>query len=270
MFRIGATSCVVSGGIAANVEFLGPRVDDVELVLFDTDDYGENLPDPAAAARLRELAEAHGLTYTVHLPLDLHWGQGLGAADRSLVAARRAVARTKRLQPHAYIAHLDGRGLRDDAGLPLSHSRLGRWRQDACRALELVAGWLDDPSMLCLENLEAWDPESFSPVLDVLPVGRTIDVGHLWLTGVDPVPHIERWLGRARVVHLHGVAGRDHASLDKMSADRLDRVLERLAGEFAGVVTLEVFDPVDLESSLAAVEASLRRIGTARGSEVAS
>jgi hypothetical protein len=67
----GATSYVLPDHILPNVEYLGPIVDDVELVLFETDEYGSNLPGPAEIARLLELAAEHDLSYTVHLPLDL-------------------------------------------------------------------------------------------------------------------------------------------------------------------------------------------------------
>ena len=45
MFRIGTTSYVIPDDILPNVEYLASRVDDVQLVLFETDEYGSNLPD---------------------------------------------------------------------------------------------------------------------------------------------------------------------------------------------------------------------------------
>jgi hypothetical protein len=39
-----------------NVVQLAPLVDDVELVLFESDEYGSNLPDVAAIAGLGRLA----------------------------------------------------------------------------------------------------------------------------------------------------------------------------------------------------------------------
>jgi tetraacyldisaccharide-1-P 4'-kinase len=74
MFRVGTTSYILPDDILPNVEYLAPRVDDVELVLFETDEHGGNLPDGALRDRLSALAAAHALTYTVHLPLDLRLG----------------------------------------------------------------------------------------------------------------------------------------------------------------------------------------------------
>jgi sugar phosphate isomerase/epimerase len=275
MYRIGTTSYILPADILANVEYLAPLVDDIELVLFETPDHGGNLPDAALRKRLGALAAAHDLTFTVHLPLDLcvdfeaslqeAQGRGSGGdagldADISLERARRAIEATRELAPFAYVAHLDGRGL-IGRGEGNREQQLGRWQEGAYKALKLVSGWLDDPALLCVENLEAWDPAAFAPVIDALPVSRTIDIGHFWLNGEDPMHHLVRWIGRTRVVHMHGVAERDHVSLSHVSPERLDPVLGYLAEQFSGVLTLEVFSEPDLQTSLAALKSSPARTG---------
>ncbi|HOU23833.1 MAG TPA: cobamide remodeling phosphodiesterase CbiR [Anaerolineae bacterium] len=262
MFRIGTTSYIIPADILPNVAYLAPQVEDVQLVLFETDEYGSNLPDAALCARLNELAAAHGLTYSVHLPLDLRLGDGGEETDLSLVKARRVIEATHPLRPFAYTLHLDGRALVDACGAgPVPEAYIASWRENARRALEIVSGWLDEPERLCVENLEAWDPAFFAPLVETLPVSRTIDIGHLWLQGVDPLDHLACWIGRARVIHLHGVAERDHASLAHVPATRLDPVVRFLAARFGGVVTLEVFNQMDWLSSRAALAASLARLG---------
>ena len=111
MFRIGTTSYIIPADIQPNVEYLAPLVDDVELVLFETDEYGSNLPDAALCVRLNEIAYAHSLTYTVHLPLDLRLGDEGDPGHISLVKAERVIAATRNLAPFAYTVHLDGRPL---------------------------------------------------------------------------------------------------------------------------------------------------------------
>jgi len=124
----------------------------------------------------------------------------------------------------------------------------------------MVSDWLDEPERLGIENVEAWDPVAFAPLVTALPVGRTIDVGHLWLQGADPVDHLEQWVDRARVVHLHGIAERDHASLAHVPSAELDRVTAFLAENFSGVVTIEVFNLADLTSSLEVLAESVNRV----------
>jgi sugar phosphate isomerase/epimerase len=256
MFRIGSTSYVIPDDILPNVEFLGPIVDDIQLVLFETDEYGSNLPEPGQIRHLNELAWEHGLTYTVHLPLDLKLGDEGADGHVSLVKARRVIEATRDLGPQAYTLHLDGDCLMSDP----DEVTEARWRESSIRALELVAAWVDEPGLLSIENLEAWNPDAFAPIVSELPVGRTIDVGHFWLQGIDPIDHLERWIDRSRVIHLHGVAERDHASLSHVPSVDLDRVTAFLLNNFSGVVTLEVFSLPDLTSSLDALAGSIDRV----------
>lgn len=260
MFRIGTTSYVVPDDMLANATHLAPLVDDVELVLFDTADYGSNFPDPDLCACLADLASQHSLTYTVHLPLDLRPADDGSLDHASLRQARRAIESTQVLSPYAYIAHLDGTPLFHDN----TEATLAAWRERSFLALDAVACWLDDPALLCLENVERWDPEAFAPLLDALPISRCIDVGHLWLEHSDPMAVLPRWLDRARVVHLHGMADRDHSSLARVPAALVDPVVDALRRQFSGVVTLEVFDQDDLRTSLEALAASLERQGGPR------
>lgn len=257
MFRIGTTSYIIPADIPTNVSYLAPLVDDVELVLFDSEEYGSNLPDAEVCGRLLALASEHGLTYTVHLPLDLRLAEDGSADHVSLTQARRVIEATRSLAPYAYTVHLDGTALMHCP----SAEELARWQEGALGALQVACGWVDDPATLCLENVERWDPEAFAPLLAELPISRCIDVGHLWLEGRDPLAYLPLWLGRARTVHLHGlapsaaggVAGRDHTSLAAVPAERLDPVLAWLGQDFRGVATIEVFDEADLRTSLAAL-----------------
>ena len=132
MFRVGTTSYILPDDILPNVEYLAPRVDDIQLVLFETDEYGSNLPDAALRRRLIAQAQQHNLTYTVHLPLDLRLGDGGAATDLSLVKARRVIEATRDLHPHAYTLHLDGgpadAGSRPPNWLPGKPTHCTLWR----------------------------------------------------------------------------------------------------------------------------------------------
>lgn len=238
-FRLGSTSYVIPADILPNVRHLGPLVDDVELVLFEVDE-GSNLPSPAVIESLGELAQAHGLTYTVHLPLDLR----LAAADDvwrhpSMEKARRVIRATRPLEPWAYVVHLDGTEIEAGAA-PVE---VDRWRDQAARSLEALGAETGELALLAVENLESYRPDAFLPLVDRLPISLCLDVGHFLRTDTDPFPYLESYLGRTRVVHLHGARdGRDHRGLDLISDRVLDRLLALLlARQFEGVLTLEVF-----------------------------
>ena len=112
-FRIGTSSYIWPDDILPNVVQLAPLVDDVELVLFESDEYGSNLPSEAVIAELQQLARAHDLTVTVHLPLDLRLGDEGAVRDVSLEKARLVMERTRALDPFAYIVHLDGKAIQN-------------------------------------------------------------------------------------------------------------------------------------------------------------
>jgi sugar phosphate isomerase/epimerase len=243
-YRLGSTSYVWPDELVPNVRQLGPLVDDVELVLFEVEEYS-NLPDRSTIAELNRLAQEHDLSYTVHLPLDLAL-----AHQPSLDKAERVIDSTRQLEPRAYVLHLDGKAVEDDP-LPAA---LGRWQADALGALEAVAAMAGDPRRLCVENLENYPPERFLPLLDEMPVSLCLDIGHLWLNGRDPISLAEAYLPRVQVVHVHGIGERDHQSLCHQGVDRVAPVLELLSAQgYDGVLTLEVFSQEDFFSSRALV-----------------
>jgi sugar phosphate isomerase/epimerase len=169
-----------------------------------------------------------------------------------------------------------------------------RWQQETAMALQQVCDVAGDGRRVAVENLEGYPPDFVTPVVEHTAAGRCFDIGHLWLDGVDPLPHLAAALPRLQVVHLHGVrplrgtaeaastglaggasgaaAGdlaqdsRDHNSLAHADPLQLDAVISALiAAQFAGVLCLEIFGEDDFWSSLAALEASVRRVHLEKG-----
>jgi sugar phosphate isomerase/epimerase len=249
-FRLGTTSYIVPADILPNVRFLASKVQDVELVLFEVDDGPNNLPPPAVVTALAAVASEHRLTYTVHLPLDLRLGASGDEGHVSIVKARKVIDCTRALNPWAYVLHLDGREVMNES----DPGRIAEWQAQSIRALEIVASWAGGPQLLAVENLERYPLDFILPVVERVRVNRCVDVGHLWLDGHDPLPYLRAALPRTRVIHLHGLAGRDHQSLAHVPEEMLNPVVELLLRErYAGVLTLEVFGEADFNSSVAAL-----------------
>jgi adenosylcobalamin phosphodiesterase len=257
-FRLGTTSYIIPDEILPNARYLASRVRDVELVLFELDEGPSNFPDTAVIRELKAIAATSELTYTVHLPLDLRLGADGEEQHVSLVKAHRVIEATQNLTPYAYVLHLDGREVRDSS----DPRALQGWQDQAVRALELVAGWAGGPERLAVENLEGYRLDFWEPVLARILVSQCVDIGHLWLAGHDPVSYLTQALPRTRVVHLHGIDNRDHQSLRHVPDEKLDRVLNYLVEQtYQGVLTLEIFNEADLQTSLEAISASLSRLG---------
>lgn len=248
--RLGTTSYIHPADILPNVRFLAGMVDDIELVLFEVDDGTANLPSEETVAELTRIASDAGMTYTVHLPVDLR----LAARDNaeSIDKAVRVIERTAALEPFGFVVHLEGR----EQGVVDPDRELG----NAVRALECLARCCASPELLCVENLETQPAPLIDAVLAAASVSCCVDVGHLWKRGEDPVPHLTRWLPRTRVIHLHGVGSRDHQRLSLLPESRLDEVTRVIAPQYSGVVTLEVFNEDDFLDSAGAFRRSIARV----------
>jgi sugar phosphate isomerase/epimerase len=234
--RLGTTSYIFPAGLVENVQRLAGLVDDIELILFETET-ASNMPTPRILEDLIAEAERNRLSYTVHFPLDLPPGaDDPNAAPMRMV--QRIIACTRPLRPWAYIAHLDG--VNEYARGPAANWE--RWRKEGRALLERIIAWCGDPRLICVENLVRFPYEAILPLLDDLPISFCLDAGHLWLKGDNPIPLYRMYRDRVRVVHLHGVRdNEDHVSLEHMPRDVLFAFLdELLQSGYDGVVTLEV------------------------------
>ena len=251
-FRLGATSYIIPAGMLPNVRYLAGKVQDVELLLFEVDDGLNSLPGKEQIAELASIARDHDLTYTVHLPLDLQLADDGSAGHASIETARRVMDCTRDLDPWAYVLHLAGKSVRNDA--TLRDVRL--WQEQAVQSLEIVGKWAGGLTKLAVENLEGYPLNFYQKVLERIAVSRTVDVGHLWLDGYDPVLYLQNALPRTRVIHIHGIDGRDHKSLEHVPVEWLRAVLDELVrSDYRGVLTVEVFSEDDFLTSCAAMKA---------------
>ena len=236
-FRVGVTSYIFPADILPNVEALAGGVDDIELLLFESDDVS-NLPSSAVIEQLAELGRQHNMTYTVHLPFD----RALGSPDAAeRVAHRRQIERILRLTAtlpvHGYILHLEGVKPGD------SVERVQIWQRDVAVELRqlFAADAVPAPENFCVECL-SYPFEWCDPLLDKFGLSVCMDVGHLWLYGASVPEFIHRYLPRTRVVHFHGERdGHDHLPLTVLTPERMQLCLRALRN-FPGVVTLEVFE----------------------------
>jgi len=238
------------GSLLENVQNLAGRAGDIELILFDLDGGWSNLPTERDVAELKRLALAHGHTYTVHLPMDIHF-VGSVAENRALAKAKLVIERTLTLKPWAYVTHLEAKGMRSTR----NSAMLRKWEKQARRALDFVSALAGDSRLIAVENLDGHPPELVENISSQTGCSRCVDIGHLWLDKHDPLPFLERASKQLRVIHCHGVADRDHASLAHQDRRQLERVLGWCVRQrFDGVFTIEVFSDAEYQESLKAIE----------------
>ncbi len=259
-FRIGTTSYILAADILPNLRHVRNRVDDVELVLFESDEFS-NMPSPDDVEEMTQLRWAADLTYTVHLPLDTQLGSGDEAERTASVGkCRRVIERMKSIEPFAWILHLHG----DRRGDPPSDN-MARWTEQNRRSLsELLEGG-PKPQFICVETLD-YAFENIAELVETLHLSVCLDIGHLLVNGRDVAAHLSRWLDRARVFHVHGVkpSGQDHADLSYLPQGLLEDLagrLARLPTHDKRVVTVEIFGEDDFERSIRVVAERLCQDG---------
>lgn len=249
-FRLGLTSYVHPADLITNVRHLAPFADDIEIVFFESKE-ASNLPSQTEVAELGQLARQHSLTYTIHFPID----RALGSPDHEeqgqfLTTALRIIELCRPLKPHGWILHLEG------IDATASQARVRTWQQDLRPHLRILAGIVDDPKDLCVENL-GYPFDWCEPLLREHPFSVCLDLGHLLQMGYDWQNHVDQWLSRTRIVHLYGSDHTSrHYSLEKTPMPVVQEFLRSLNG-YREVLTLETFGFKDTASSLARLEECL-------------
>lgn len=243
-FRLATTSYIIPRAIVPNIHFLGRHFDEVELVLFESDEVS-NLPDEAEIRELASLAEEFDLTYNVHLPGDLFFGDPDPALRQAFCdTAITFYERTLALDPTTYILHLDSR--KADGEVEADRAA---WRQRILESLDNLQSRGMDLGRVVAENLE-YPLERIAPFAKTFGMDFCVDIGHLLRYGHNLSEQLEVFLPKSSMVHLHGVKnGQDHLGLDHVPQQTWDIICWALK-EFRGGISLEVFSLDDLTLSL--------------------
>ena len=247
-FRLGTSSYIIPADILSNLEYLKQKVDDVEILLFESDELS-NIPTPQDVLAMKDIAEQHDLTYTIHMPLDIQLGSGDELQRQtSIDKCLRIFDRMAPLSPFGWIFHFHG-----DPGQPWEtpSTQMDRWRAQHKKSLERLVQHLDEPRRICVETL-TYDFSYIEDIVEFAPVSICMDVGHLILRDEDPFIFWQKWQERIRVFHLHGVTTKkvDHVDLRHLPEGFLTSFLNQISMKpIERVLTLEVFNEPDFINS---------------------
>lgn len=251
-FRLSTTSYVIQESILANLLCLGPHLDEVELVFFETGKE-TNLPSRHDIRDMRQAAKDLDITYNVHLPGDLFFGDpDPSMRVRFCETAIRFYERTLPLDPTLYILHLDSR--RAD----------GIVEPDTCAWADRVADSLSDlekagldPALVAVENLE-YPLDKLIPFVERIGLKTCLDIGHLILYGHDLKAQLDRHASNSAMIHLHGVReGVDHLGVQWISPGDWE-MIRRVLADYTGGLSIEIFSLDDLAASLDRLEEIIR------------
>lgn len=239
-FRLSAPSFIYPADYVTNVRLLGPYLDEIELLLFES--RRDALPSKVEVAALAALADDLNLTYNVHLPLDLDLGtdqpETRGDSIHQLAAI---IDRVRPLSPTTYTLHLPFQEKRPSDTALLAWQ--ARTTESVSRLLSLAAV---APQAISLETLD-FDPHWLTPLVRRLSLSVCVDVGHVIRFGFDLQGLLDHFADRITILHLHGVIdGQDHLALQPPMGGTMTHYLKG----FNGAVSLEVFSFDRLQASL--------------------
>lgn len=250
-FRTGTTSFIYPAGYTENVARLGPFVDEIELLMFESG--AGSQPTEVLVRDLVLLGEDYAITYNIHLPTDL----ALTHPDRS---TRRKACRILQefitalmpLDPSVFVLHLS----------PPEVNRLEKdllaWQNMAADTLREILQTGLSGRQLALENLffpYAW----LDPLIVAYDLSVCMDIGHLALQSLNLEAFLTQYGPRIAIGHLHGlVDGLDHGALTGLP-DRYKTALATWLGQFTGSVSLEVFAFESLLESLTCLDRMMAR-----------
>jgi adenosylcobalamin phosphodiesterase len=233
-FRLCAPSFVYPAGYAENVRRLGPFVDEIELLLFES--RSESLPSRSEFSALISSAQQFDFSYHVHLPLDLQ----LGAASqiRRNHDVRRLIEiidLVRPLCPATHTLHLTS------LGKCLSDVQIGQWQERTLQSLDrMLRATRMAPGRFTIETLD-YPPQWFAPIVDRLGLMICVDVGHVLKYGWGLQSVMREFGPKIDVIHLHGMAdGQDHLALDHLASTER-AFLQSYLQTYKGAVSLEVF-----------------------------
>ena len=245
-FRIGATSYIFPDHIIPNVRAIGPYVDEIELILFESKP--ESLPIGREINILKTLSKDLDITYNIHLPLDVYLGSHDDTQRKESIETLKGIFDlTKPLNPTTHTLHLVYNGTADD------EEDRNRWKSNLIESFEeLLTGRITGES-ISIETL-SYPLEWIDDIIDAYNLNVCLDVGHLLLTNTPLSDTINRYCDRISIYHLHGIKeGRDHHSLNNLPQAVWYLLLDMLK-RFQGVVSIEVFSFDRLNKSLYALE----------------
>ncbi len=242
-FKIATTSFIYPDGYIANVRMLGPFVDEIELLVFES----APVKSLFCAPVIDELVELSGrleISYNVHLPTDISISDPDPRRQQQAVETLiEIIERLSPLSPSSYTLHVPFN--RDDD----NPETVAKWRRRVDRNLRKIVAAGIFADKIAIENLD-YPFELIGPIVSGLGLSVCLDAGHLMIAGQEVNSLFAPWADAVSIIHLHGVeALRDHLPLDRLGPARITPLIEILQN-FNGCVSLEVFSLPHLRSSL--------------------
>ncbi len=245
-FKLGTTSFIYQDSYVPNVKMLGPYIDEVELLLFESKT--GSLPEKKEIDELSLLSKEFNLTYNIHLPTDIYFGnRDPSVRQHAVETILRVLDLTSPLSPSTCTLHLSY----DEASREMD--KVKKWQELICETIKQLINFGVKAEEISIENL-IYPFKWVEDIVREFNFNVCMDIGHLIVCGADIKTFFDSYCKNISIIHLHGVEnGRDHLSLERLSEERAGEVIEIL-NKFSKAVSIEVFSYDDLTTSLKFLE----------------
>ena len=246
-FKIATTSFIYPDHYIPNVKMLGPYMDEIELLLFESQGT-DVLPSRMVITELCRLAAEFDLSYNVHLPTDISISDRDPSRQRDAVETMvRVIELVHPLDPSALILHVPY------IEESLQEHNVKKWQDRVYKNLEKILSAVENKKIIAIETLD-YPLELLEDIIVDLDLAICLDLGHLMVYDYDVLEVYNKYAFKTSVLHLHGVENdRDHTTLERLS-EKLTATVMWVLKRFTGVVSLEVFSFENLNSSLKFIE----------------
>jgi len=244
-FKLATTSYIIPDKIIPNVNFLSPFFDEIELLLFESPKEN-NIPEREEIDSLREISIQVGISYNIHLPIDVFLGdENKETRQRGVSMIKRVIRQTLPLEPSFYTLHLDLRDAYIEDIVP--------WKYRIIESLKGIMEMGVEAKRISIETL-SYPFEWIEDILYKFNFSVCLDIGHILFYKKSLKDYLNRYLSRADILHLHGYKnGVDHLGIDRLSEGDLELIFSYLK-EYKGIVSIEVFSLKELRKSLRVLE----------------
>jgi len=247
-FKLSTTSYIYPDHVIPNVVMLAPFLDEIELVLFESDGK-DNLPGEKAISRLISLSIHHEVNFNVHLPIDIFLGdRSEKVRSEGVSIVKRVIERTLCLNPSVYTLHFDRRNKNGR-----EESDIETWRRRIIQSVEGIVEYGVGSNRISIETL-GYPFEWIEDIIRDFGFSVCLDIGHILIKDQDLRLYLDNYLADTSIIHLHGFQnGIDHLGIDQLPESALKLILSYLR-DYHGIVSLEVFSIDDLKRSLITLE----------------
>jgi len=245
-FKLGTTSFIYQDTYVPNVKMLGPYLDEIELLLFES--------KPGCLSKQNEidelliLSKEFDITYNIHLPTDISFGhKDPSVRQHAVETILRVLDLTSPLSPSTCTLHLSY----DETSREREY--VDKWEEFIYETIKQLINYGVKAEEISIENLN-YPFEWIEDIVRDFKFAICMDIGHLIVCGADIKTFFNSYCGNISIMHLHGVEnGRDHLSLERLPEERVGEIIEIL-NKFKKTVSIEVFLYDALTSSLEFLE----------------